>query len=28
MKTVTTYLFFGAFWQLWCGKMSCLSFVV
>jgi len=28
MKTVTTFLFFGAFWQPWRGKTSYLSLVV
>jgi len=28
IKTVTTFLFFGTFQQLWCGKTSYLSFIV
>jgi len=28
MKAVTTFLYFGAFWQLWHRKMSYLSFIV
>jgi len=28
MKTVTTFLLFGAFRQPWCGKTSYLQFTV